>query len=58
MEMHPPKYDLRIAVDFAVADDAAGAGHLHYRVLKQWESHAPKDPPLVSVRGNDPVKPT
>ena len=58
MEMHPPKYHLGVAVYLAVADDAAGAGHLHYRVLKQWESHASKDPPLIFVRGNDPVKPT
>jgi len=39
MEMHPPDCDLRVAVDLAVADDATGAGHLHYWVLKQWESH-------------------
>jgi hypothetical protein len=42
MEMHPPKCDLRVTFDRVVADDAPGTGHLHYRVLKQWESHAHK----------------
>jgi hypothetical protein len=33
-----------------VADHAPGAGHLHYRVLKQWESHAPTiRPQLMDV---------